>query len=120
MSLLDNVSKGKIKKPILAVVYGPDGVGKSTFAASAPHPIFLGTEDGTSHLDVTRFPTPQNFEDVFRAIKELSESKHDYKTLVIDTLDWLEPSTRTPGCVLMAFRSCVSTKDRDWETSSKF
>lgn len=98
MSLLSQVSKGKIKKPILTIIYGPDGVGKSTFGANAPSPIFLGTEDGTANLDVTRFPKPTDFDSIRAGIRELITEKHDYKTLVIDSLDWLETMVHSAIC----------------------
>jgi len=88
---LGAVVKGKIAKPLRVVLYGLEGVGKSTFAAGAPAPIFLGAEDGTSELDVHRFPQPRAWSDVFDGIAELSTAEHGYQTLVIDTLDWLEP-----------------------------
>jgi hypothetical protein len=88
---LGGVVKGKIAKPLRVVLYGLEGVGKSTFAAGAPAPIFLGAEDGTSELDVHRFTQPRAWADVFDAITELSTAEHGYQTLVIDTLDWLEP-----------------------------
>jgi hypothetical protein len=91
MGMLDRVTTGKIKRPHLVLIYGIDGVGKSSFAAGAPKPIFLGTEDGTDHLDVARFPCPETWSDVGVALTELYKEKHDYKTLVIDSLDWLEP-----------------------------
>ena len=91
MSMLANVTRGKLKLPHLLLLYGPDGVGKSTFGAQAPNPIFLGPEKGTMNLDVARFPTPHSWSDVMTALDELANSKHDFKTLVIDTLDWLEP-----------------------------
>jgi len=91
MSMLGRVTKGVQESPHLILLYGADGVGKSTFAAGAPNPIFLGTEKGTMNLDVARFPTPRNWEEVLAAVKELGEANHDFKTLVIDTLDWLEP-----------------------------
>jgi DNA polymerase III delta prime subunit len=91
MSMLSNVTKGKMKLPHLLLLYGPDGVGKSTFGAQAPNPIFLGPEKGTMNLDVTRFPTPHSWNDIITALDELANQSHNYKTLVIDTLDWLEP-----------------------------
>jgi hypothetical protein len=90
-SLLSQVKKGKMRKPHLILMYGPDKVGKSTFGSQAPKPVFLGTEDGTSNLDVARFPQPQSFKEVLSAIHELTTEKHDFETLVIDSLDWLEP-----------------------------
>jgi hypothetical protein len=73
------------------LLYGVEGVGKSTFAANAPNPVFLAAEDGTAQLDVARFPEPETWADVFDALDELTRSQHDFRSLVIDTLDWLEP-----------------------------
>lgn len=91
MAFLEKVSKGKIKKPHLVLVYGTDSVGKSTFGSQAPNPIFLGTEDGTNNLDVARFNNITSWDDVIKATNELISDKHDFKSLVIDSLDWLEP-----------------------------
>ncbi len=85
------VSKGKRVRPVRCLLYGVEGIGKSTFAGAAPSPIFIGAEDGTDHLDVPRFPTPTSWGEVLEALKVLSTQEHSYKTLAIDTLDWLEP-----------------------------
>lgn len=77
--------------PWRVLLYGEPTVGKSTFGASAPAPIFLGAEDGTGRLDVPRFPPAQTWRDVLDALRELTEEPHAYKTIVIDTLDSLEP-----------------------------
>ncbi len=98
MNLLKTVITGKIEKPRLILVYGPDGVGKSTLAAQSPKPIFLGTEHGTDQLDVTRFPQPKAWADVIDCIKALYVEEHDYQTLVIDSLDWLEPLIHKEIC----------------------
>lgn len=88
---LAKVTRGKLAKPVRVLLYGVEGVGKSTFAACAPDPIFLGTESGTSELDVARFPEPARWDDALGAVAELTNDPHEYKTLVVDTLDWLEP-----------------------------
>lgn len=88
---LANVTRGKQDKPLRAILYGVEGVGKSTFASEAPSPIFLCSEDGTSQLDVARFPSPRTWTEVLEAIRVLTHEEHDFKTLVVDTLDWLEP-----------------------------
>jgi hypothetical protein len=85
------ITRGVITEPYRLIVHGKDGVGKSSFAAGAPTPIFLGTEDGTGHLDVARFPSPETWEDVLDALRTLSEDCGGYKTLVVDSIDWAEP-----------------------------
>ena len=91
MSLLQQVTKGKMQRPIAAIIYGPDGVGKTTVASQSPNPIFFGPELGTSRLDVSRFPQPKIWADAAKSVEALTKEPHDYKSLVIDSLDWLEP-----------------------------
>jgi hypothetical protein len=88
---LASITKGKKPVPFRLLIHGVDGVGKSSFAASAPSPVFLGPEDGTNHLDVARFPVPQSWEDVIDALRTLATDKGEFKTLAVDSLDWLEP-----------------------------
>lgn len=87
--MLKAVTKGKQAAPLRELVYGVEGVGKTTFGADAPSPIFLG-EDGTKRLDVARFPVARSWKDVTDAVTELGREKHDYRTVCIDTLDHLE------------------------------
>lgn len=87
---LGAVTTGKVKAPMRVVLYGTEGVGKSTWAADAPNAIFLPIEEGSNHLDVARFPRALSWGDVLDAISELSRADHGYRTLVIDTLDALE------------------------------
>lgn len=77
--------------PPRVVVYGVPGIGKTTFASMMPAPIFLPVEDGLGQLDVATFPRPTSYSEVLRAITTLLEEVHDYQTLVIDSLDKLEP-----------------------------
>jgi hypothetical protein len=88
---LANVTRGKIDAPLRVLLYGVEKIGKSTFASEAPSPIYICPEDGTSSLDVVRFPEPEAWGDVVAAVDELLMEEHGYKTLVLDTLDWLAP-----------------------------
>ncbi|WP_242394827.1 ATP-binding protein [Anaeromyxobacter oryzisoli] len=88
---LSSITSGVIEAPYRLLVHGRDGVGKSTFGSNAPAPVFLGTEDGTGHLDVARFPAPETWEDVLDAIRTLTADSGGFKTLVIDSIDWAEP-----------------------------
>lgn len=88
---LSALVKGKQKRPQRVVLYGVEGIGKSTFAAGAPKVVFLGAEKGTDHLDVVRFPEPQTYEEAKDAIRVLLNDPHEFQTVALDTLDWLEP-----------------------------
>ncbi len=90
MSVLAKVSRGKIAAPIKALVYGVEGVGKSTLGAGLPDPLFICAESGTEQLDVARLPAA-GFGVVLQALDELAAGGHGYQSLVVDTLDWLEP-----------------------------
>lgn len=84
-----NIVRGKRAAPDRIIVHGTEGVGKSTLASEAPNPIFIAVEDGVRHLNVASFPEPQNFDDVVTAVDSLVEGDHDFKTLVVDTIDWV-------------------------------
>ncbi len=88
---LASITRGVIAAPYRLLVHGKDGVGKSTFGAKAPKAIFLGTEDGTGHLDVARFPAPETWEDILDAVRTLTIDPGGYRTLVVDSTDWAEP-----------------------------
>jgi hypothetical protein len=89
---MQSITSGKQAKPYRLLIHGVDAVGKSTFGANAPRPVFIGTEDGTEHLDVARFPMPQDWADILEAVRSMTETESEYKTLVIDSLDWAEPT----------------------------
>lgn len=90
MSLLAQVQRGKKPAPPRLLVYGAEGAGKSSLAASAAGAIFVPTEDGLNEIDCHRFPLARTLDDVTRALHELATQPHDYQTVVIDSLDWLE------------------------------
>ena len=98
-SRLTKVNKGKLAVAYRYVIYGPEGVGKSSLAADAPAPIFFDVDDGSANLDVTRYNfhdgttgghVPRSYAAVLDGIEDLRANAHEYKTLVIDTADRLE------------------------------
>lgn len=88
---LASIHTGRRETPDRVMLYGVEAVGKSTFAAESPSPIFIAAEDGVAHLDVASFPALRTFGDALEAVRTLTNEQHNYRTLVIDTLDWLEP-----------------------------
>jgi len=84
-----NVKKGKkggLKERI--IILGEKKIGKTTFGANAPKPIFIPTEDGCSSITgLDYFPKQTTYNGVLQCIKELGTEDHKYETLVIDTLD---------------------------------
>jgi hypothetical protein len=94
---LKSISKNTPKAPRITI-YGPSGIGKTTFAASAPEPIFILTEDGLGDIEVPAFPLATSFEDVVGALATLGKEEHNFKTVVIDSLDWLEPLVWNATC----------------------
>lgn len=90
MSILSTIVTGKSPKPPRILLYGSEGVGKSSFAAAAPKAIFIQTEDGLGEIDCAKFPLAKNVTDVYNALVALRDEEHDFQTVVIDTCDWLE------------------------------
>ena len=86
------LSKGRMKSPLKVVVYGPEGIGKSTFASQFPNPVFIDTEGSTRHMDVLRVdPAPKTWTELLNMVREMATVYADgYNTLVIDTADWAE------------------------------
>lgn len=72
------------------LLYGTHGIGKSTFGAMAPSPVFIPTEDGIRDIDVPAFPLATSVADVFQAVSELASEDHAFQTVVIDSVDWFE------------------------------
>ena len=90
MSLLTNIQRGRAPTPPRILIYGTEGIGKSTFASETPKPIFVQTEDGLSQITCDKFPLATSFEEVQQTLAELHAQQHDYETVAIDSLDWLE------------------------------
>ena len=90
MSVLNMIRRGTENIPPRVLVYGREGVGKSTFAAGTPNPVFVLTEDGISQISTTSFPLCRDVGDVRRYLQTLIDGEHDFRTVVIDSLDWLE------------------------------
>ncbi len=98
IQLSELIKTGLQNKPPRVILYGPHGIGKSTFGSHAPDPIFLPTEDGLTNIDVPHFPLPKTLDEAWTYLGMLLKEDHGYKTLVIDTVDWLEALIWTKVC----------------------
>lgn len=85
-----NITKGKVSRAMKVVVYGSEGIGKTTFASKFPEPLFIDTEGGTAHMDVRRIDRPKSWDELLGIIREVAASPDVCKTLVLDTADWAE------------------------------
>lgn len=90
---LDSISTGRARKAPRIVLLGVEGVGKSTWAAGANHPVFIPTkgEQGLDEIDCAKFPAVQSFKELIEAMGVLYQDDHAFKTVVIDSISALEP-----------------------------
>ena len=94
---LASISKTKRNSlPPRVVVHGAQKVGKTTFAAGAFKPVFLPLEDGLAGLEADAFPLLTSLDQVMEAIEVVKTS--EFGTVVVDSLDWLEPLVWAAAC----------------------
>ena len=84
------INRGIVPTAKKVVIYGPEGIGKTTFAARFPNPVFIDTEGSTKEYDVARFPAPTSWQMLLDEVAEVKKNPQICRTLVIDTADWAE------------------------------
>ncbi len=84
------ITRGKVKSAKKVVCYGPEGIGKSTFASRFPNAVFIDTEGSTKDMDVARLPRPSSWEYLLQEIQYVKDNPGICGSLVIDTVDWAE------------------------------
>ena len=84
------IIKGVIPCAKKVVVYGPEGIGKSTFASKFPDPVFIDTEGSTNSMDVARLPKATSWQNLLDQVDYIRTHPDVCKTLVVDTIDWAE------------------------------
>lgn len=84
------VSRGRKATPRRVLLYGVQGIGKSSFGAQAPSAVFLPTEDGLDDIEADKLPLATSYAEFMASMASLYTEEHEYKTLVVDSLDWLE------------------------------
>jgi hypothetical protein len=88
---LSTITSTRQRPPARVLIYGGPKVGKSTWAAGSPAPIFIRTEDGLDSLDVPAFPLASTWTAVLDAVGSLCTEEHEFRTMVLDSMDWCEP-----------------------------
>lgn len=84
------IIRGKQSSAKKIVVYGPEGIGKSTFASRFPDPVFIDTEGSTKDMDVARFEAPSSWQMILEQVRYVKTHPEICRTLVLDTADWAE------------------------------
>lgn len=84
------INTGVVKTPLKVIIYGTEGVGKTTLASKFPKPLFIDAENGSGALDVARYPYPTSWQMLMSEVQEFLNNPQGYKTLVIDSIDWAE------------------------------
>ena len=92
------IIKGKIPCAKKVLVYGPEGIGKSTFASRFPEPVFIDTEGSTKDMDVSRFEKASSWTMLMEPTRYGKVNPWICRTLVIDTADWAEQMCVTDLC----------------------
>ena len=84
------ITRGKRARAQKVVIYGPEGIGKSSFASQFPEPVFIDTEGSTDNMDVARLDKPTSWTMLVNEIAFIKANPTECKTLVVDTVDWAE------------------------------
>ena len=84
------ITGGVVSAPLKVVLYGVEGIGKSSFAARFPQPVYIDTEGGTGRLDVQRLPAPDSWQMLLEEVDAAAAGQVPCQTLVLDTADWAE------------------------------
>lgn len=84
------ITRGKRARAQKVVIYGPEGIGKSSFASQFPDPVFIDTEGSTDNMDVARLDKPTSWTMLVNEIAFIKANPAECKTLIVDTVDWAE------------------------------
>lgn len=93
-----SLRRGNERKPPRILLYGTHGQGKTSFAAGAPNPVFLQTEDGFGEIVADTFGLLKTYDEVVEAAAVLCNEEHDFQTVILDSMDWLEPMVQAEAC----------------------
>lgn len=90
MALSDRIRRGDVPRPPRVMLYGVAGIGKTTFGTESEDPVFVPTEEGSNLLRTPHFEVAQSFDEFMGNLQALLSEEHKFRTVVIDTVDWLQ------------------------------
>lgn len=102
------ITRGRVPTAMKVVLYGVEGIGKTTFASQFPNPVFIDTEGGTKTFDVARFPAPLSWQMLLEEVQSVIQNPTVCGTLVIDTMDWAEKLAYAHVCASKKWDSIES------------
>ena len=103
---ISEIPKGRKPSPLKGIIYGENGIGKSTFCAGFKNPVFLDLEGNIDHLDCHK-QALSTYQEALEFLDLLTKEEHDFKTVVVDSLDILEQMIWTQICQQHGWKSIV-------------
>lgn len=107
-----SIRKGIKNSPRKIVMYGPPKIGKSSLAASIPGALMIPTEDRVNHIDCAKTDVVKTYDEIVEVFEYLMAGT-PYTTLILDTVDWMEPMLHASICASKNFKSLIDKKDDD-------
>jgi len=98
-----SIRRGIEAAPRKVVVYGPPKMGKSTLVSASPDSLLIPTEDRVKHIDCAKTEVVSSFAEIMSIFEYLKAGNSPYRTVIIDTLDWMEPMIHAYVCKQKGF-----------------
>lgn len=114
-----NIKKGIERAAVVAAIYGVEGVGKTTLAASLPGALILDVENGSGAYDVARVTGFKTLQDLYGAFRDIISHPDEYKqagirTVVVDSVDAVENNLMIPAVLEKAGHPGGALTDLEW------
>ena len=114
MFSISDIQKGVKRPPRKAIIYGPPKLGKSTLAGSAKNALLIPTEDRVAHIDCAKTPVVSQYEELIEIFQFLTtKAGEQFQTVIIDSLDWLEPIIHDYLCRKNGYKSIDDDKNKE-------
>jgi len=107
-----SIKKGIEAAPRKVVIHGNPKIGKSSLAAAAPDALLIPTEDRVKHIDCAKTEVVTKFEEIMDIFEYLIAGSQ-YRTVIVDTLDWMEPMLHDYICRKKGFKSLMDDSNKE-------